>query len=85
MASSSVDVPESVVDNIQEVKEANENLDAEYEKKFQKKMEALKQRGEPVSILVIGPTGAGKSTLINALMGRGWSWSERCYHRSGRI
>ena len=70
MASSSVDVPESVVDNIQEVKEANENLDAEHEKKFQEKKEALKQRGEPVSILVIGPTGCGKSTLINALMGK---------------
>ena len=69
MASSSVDVPESVVDNIQEVKEANENLDAEHEKKFQEKVEALRLREEPVSILVIGPTGSGKSTLINALMG----------------
>ena len=66
---SSVVVSESVADSIQEVKEANENLDAEHEKKFHKKMEALKQRGEPVSILVIGPTGSGKSTLINALMG----------------
>ena len=68
-SSSSVDVPESVVDNIQEVKEANENLDVEYEKKFQEKVEALKRREEPVNILVIGPTGSGKSTLINALMG----------------
>ena len=68
-SSSSVVVSESVA-GIQEVKEANENLDAEHEKKFHKKMEALKQRGEPVSILVIGPTGSGKSTLINALMGK---------------
>lgn len=70
MASSSLLVSESVVvDSIQEVKEANENLDAEHEKKFQEKMEALKQRGEPVNILVIGPTGSGKSILVNALLG----------------
>ena len=69
MASSpSDDVPESVVD-IQEVKEANENLDAANEKKFEEKVEALRQRAEPVNILVIGPTGAGKSTLVNALLG----------------
>ena len=68
MASSS-DVPESVA-GLQEVNGANENLDAEDEKRFQEKVEALRQRGEPVNILVIGPTGSGKSTLINALMGR---------------
>ena len=37
---------------------------------MQEKMEALRQRGQPVNILVIGPTGSGKSTLINALMGK---------------
>ena len=69
-SSSSVVVSETVVDSVEEVKEANENLDSEHEKKFHEKMEALKQRVEPVSILVIGPTGSGKSTLINALMGK---------------
>ena len=68
MASSDDDVPESVTD-IQEVNEENENLDTEDEKRIQEKVEALRQRREPVNILVIGPTGSGKSTLINALMG----------------
>ena len=70
MASSSSAVVSGLFESIQEVKEANENLDAELEKKFQEKVEALRQRGEPVHILVIGPTGSGKSTLINALMGK---------------
>ena len=69
MASSSDDVPESVA-GIQKVKEENENLDAEDERRIQEKIEALRRRAEPVNILVIGPTGCGKSTLINALMGK---------------
>ena len=31
--------------------------------------EKLQKRDQPVNILVIGPTGSGKSTLINALLG----------------
>ena len=36
---------------------------------YPERIEALKQRGEPVNILVIGPIGAGKSTLVNILLG----------------
>ena len=68
-SSSSVVVSEPVVDSVEKVKGANENLDAEDEKKFEEKKEALCHREEPVNILVIGPAGSGKSTLINALMG----------------
>uniref|UniRef100_A0A1X7TDX1 AIG1-type G domain-containing protein n=1 Tax=Amphimedon queenslandica TaxID=400682 RepID=A0A1X7TDX1_AMPQE len=36
---------------------------------MKKKIEVLRCREEPVNILVIGPTGAGKSTLINSMFG----------------
>uniref|UniRef100_A0A1X7TD84 G domain-containing protein n=1 Tax=Amphimedon queenslandica TaxID=400682 RepID=A0A1X7TD84_AMPQE len=43
--------------------------DEETEKEYRQKIEALRQRKDPVNILVIGPTGAGKSTFINNMMG----------------
>ena len=36
---------------------------------MEEKIEALRDSGRPVTILVIGPTGIGKSTLINAIFG----------------
>ena len=69
---------------VQLVQEPNVNLEASvggnnYTKEkdepnlsqgMQERVEARRQRGESVNILVIGPTGSGKSTLVNALMGR---------------
>ena len=57
--------------NIQHGEDPNVNLPPEDEEseEYQQKIETLHQRGEPINILVIGSTGAGKSALINNLMG----------------
>ncbi|XP_019862188.1 PREDICTED: uncharacterized protein LOC109590751 [Amphimedon queenslandica] len=41
----------------------------EESEEIKQKIETLRQRENPVNILVIGPTGSGKSTLINNMMG----------------
>uniref|UniRef100_A0A1X7TUP8 G domain-containing protein n=1 Tax=Amphimedon queenslandica TaxID=400682 RepID=A0A1X7TUP8_AMPQE len=62
--------------SLQHVEEPNENLRPEEEEteeeseEHRQKLEALRQRGEPINIAVIGPTGVGKSTLINNMMGK---------------
>ena len=57
----------SIESNFTLISHRNEDFDVSLETKAQKKVETLRRRGEPVNILVIGPTGSGKSTLINAL------------------
>ena len=60
-------------ENVRIVNQPNVNLEAEnilesLPSETKERIEALCQRGEPVNILVIGPTGSGKSILINNLM-----------------
>ena len=59
-------------DDIQEVDQPNVNTDSFFDSltpETKERIAVLREKGEPVNILVIGPTGSGKSTLINALMG----------------
>ena len=58
---------------VQVVDQPNVNLEPEnllesLPPETKKSIAVLREKGEPVNILVIGPTGAGKSTLINNLM-----------------
>ena len=59
--------------SLQVVDQPNVNLEPEdllesLPPETKERIAELREKGEPVNILVIGPTGAGKSTLINNLM-----------------
>uniref|UniRef100_A0A1X7TYR7 Uncharacterized protein n=1 Tax=Amphimedon queenslandica TaxID=400682 RepID=A0A1X7TYR7_AMPQE len=57
---------QSEEDGFQYIEKEEENVTLEIEKKI----EALRESGRPVNILVIGPGGSGKSTLVNAMFGK---------------
>ena len=59
-------------DDIQEVDQPNVNTDSFFDSltpETKERIAVLREKGEPVNILVIGPTRVGKSTLINNLIG----------------
>ena len=58
---------------VQVVDQPNVNLETEnllesLPQETKERIAVLREKGEPVNILVFGPTGSGKSTLINNLM-----------------
>ena len=60
--------------SLQAVDQPNVNLEPEdllksLPPETKERIAVLREKGEPVNILVIGPTGAGKSTIINKLIG----------------